>query len=178
MKSRKEINKQNYRQKRDSIKAKYSPAQHKAKYSPAQRKLQHSATYSPAQRKRYYSPARRKLQHKTTYSPAQRKLEYIQQKSASAQKVRNEQFCNRSTRSTSTSNQADIELPIEIRESLKHAIKCDQKSMQVEGRVDAFCLPACLICDRVIFGCETVHKVDKEAVIPSFGEVRAVVFFE
>jgi hypothetical protein len=79
MKSRKEINKQNYRQKRDSIKAKYSPAQHKAKYSPAQRKLQHSATYSPAQRKRYYSPARRKLQHKTTYSPAQRKLEYIQQ---------------------------------------------------------------------------------------------------
>eukprot|EP00985_Skeletonema_marinoi_P024752 scaffold17515_cov146-Skeletonema_marinoi.AAC.1 len=61
--------------------------------------------------------------------------------------------------------QADIKLPIEIRESLKHAIKCDQKSMQVEGRVDAFCLPVCLICDRVIFGCETVHKVDKEAVL-------------
>eukprot|EP00985_Skeletonema_marinoi_P014714 scaffold7500_cov92-Skeletonema_marinoi.AAC.1 len=140
MKSRKEINKQNY---------------------------QHDATYSPAQsqRKRYYNPAQRKLQHKATYSPAQRKLEYIQQKSASAQKVRNEQFCNRSTRSTSTSNQADIKLPIEIRESLKHAIKCDQKSMQVEGRVDAFCLPVCLICDRVIFGCETVHKVDKEAVL-------------
>eukprot|EP00984_Skeletonema_dohrnii_P014342 scaffold6003_cov123-Skeletonema_dohrnii-CCMP3373.AAC.1 len=37
--------------------------------------------------------------------------------------------------------------------------------MQVEGRVDAFCLPVCLICDRVIFGCETVHKVDKEAVM-------------
>eukprot|EP00985_Skeletonema_marinoi_P021533 scaffold13239_cov173-Skeletonema_marinoi.AAC.1 len=119
MKSRKEINKQNY---------------------------QHDATYSPALK-------------------GNRKLEYIQQKSASAQKVRNEQFCNRSTRSTSTSNQADIKLPIEIRESLKHAIKCDQKSMQVEGRVDAFCLPVCLICDRVIFGCETVHKVDKEAVL-------------
>eukprot|EP00985_Skeletonema_marinoi_P009074 scaffold4165_cov204-Skeletonema_marinoi.AAC.1 len=101
MKSRKEINRQNYQRKRDSIKAKYSPAQ-------------------------------RKLQHDATYSPAQRKLTYIQQKSASAQKVRNEQFCNRSTRSTSTStsNQADIKLPIEIRESLKHAIKCDQKSMQ------------------------------------------------
>eukprot|EP00985_Skeletonema_marinoi_P016443 scaffold8845_cov225-Skeletonema_marinoi.AAC.2 len=83
MKSRKEINKQNYQRKRDYIKA---------------------------QRKLYYSPAQRKLQHDATYSPAQRKLAYIQQKSASAQKVRNEQFCNRSTRSTSTStsNQADI----------------------------------------------------------------------
>ena len=104
MKSRKEINKQNYQRKRDSIKAKYSPAQHKATYSPVQRKLQHDATYSPAQRKRYYNPA-------------QRKLDYIRQKSASAQKVANEQFCNRSTRSTSTStpNQADIKLPIERR---------------------------------------------------------------
>eukprot|EP00985_Skeletonema_marinoi_P012979 scaffold6380_cov127-Skeletonema_marinoi.AAC.1 len=37
--------------------------------------------------------------------------------------------------------------------------------IQQEGRVDAFCLPVCLICDRVIFGCETVHKVDKEAVM-------------
>eukprot|EP00985_Skeletonema_marinoi_P015903 scaffold8375_cov82-Skeletonema_marinoi.AAC.1 len=95
MKSRKEINKQNYQRKRDYIKA-----QRKLYYSPAQRKLQHDATYSPAQRK---------LQHDATYSPAQRKLAYIQQKSASVQKVRNEQFCNRSTRSTSTStsNQAD-----------------------------------------------------------------------
>ena len=165
MKSRIEINRQNYQRKRDSIKAKYSPAQHKAKYSPAQRKLQHKAAYSPARRKLQhdatYSPAQRKLQHDATYSPAQRKLEYIQQKSASAQKVRNEQFCNRSTRSPSTSNQADIKLPIEIRESLKHAIKCDQKSMQVEGRVDAFCLPVCLICDRVIFGCEQCTKLTR-----------------
>ena len=37
--------------------------------------------------------------------------------------------------------------------------------MQVEGRVDAFCLPVCLSCDRVIIGCETTHKVDKEAVL-------------
>ena len=36
--------------------------------------------------------------------------------------------------------------------------------MQVEGRADEFCLPVYLICNRVIFGCETVHKVDKEAV--------------
>eukprot|EP00984_Skeletonema_dohrnii_P026558 scaffold15906_cov92-Skeletonema_dohrnii-CCMP3373.AAC.2 len=76
MKSRKEINKQNYQRKRDSIKAKC-----KATYSPAQRKLQHHTTYSPAQRKRYYNPAQRNLEHKATYSPAQRKLAYIQQKS-------------------------------------------------------------------------------------------------
>jgi hypothetical protein len=37
--------------------------------------------------------------------------------------------------------------------------------MPVEGRVDAFCLPVCPICDRVIIGCETTHKVDKEAVL-------------
>ncbi|KAL7432030.1 hypothetical protein ACHAXM_002882, partial [Skeletonema potamos] len=119
-----------------------------------QRKLQHDATYSPAQRK-------------LRYSPAQRKLEYIRQKSASAQKIANEQFCNRSTTTStaSTPNQADINLPVEIRESLKHAIKCDQKSMQVEGKVDAFCLPVCLICDRVIIGCETVHKLDKKVVL-------------
>eukprot|EP00985_Skeletonema_marinoi_P019830 scaffold11503_cov134-Skeletonema_marinoi.AAC.2 len=133
MKSRKEINRQNYQRKRDSIKAKYSPAQ-------------------------------RKLQHDATYSPAQRKFTYIQQKSASAQKVRNEQFCNRSTRSTS--NQADIKLPIEIRESLKHAIKCDQKSMQVEGRVDAFCLPVFLSCDRVIIGCETTKLLTRRLCWP------------
>ena len=99
MKSRKEINKQNYQRKRDSIKAKYSPAQHKAtyspaqkklKYSPAERKLQHNATYTPAQRKlqydatcyilssskeTLYNPTQRKLQHKAAYSPAKRKLE-------------------------------------------------------------------------------------------------------
>ena len=170
MKSKKEINKQNYRRKRDSIKAKYSPAQrklqHNATYSPAQRKLQHKATYSPAQRKLQhdatYSPAQRKLQHKATYSPAQRKLEYIQQKSASAQKVRNEQFCNhRSARSAS--NQAGIKLPIEIRESLTHASKCDQKSMQVEGK---WCLPVCLICNKVIFNCETMQTLDKKIVLP------------
>jgi len=89
MKSRKEINKQYYQRNKDSIKAK---------------------------RKLHYNPAQRKLQHKATYSPAKRKLEYIRQKSTSAQKVANEQFCNRTTRSTS---------------------KCDQKSMQVEGKVDA-----------------------------------------
>mmetsp|Transcript_18623 Transcript_18623/g.28097 ORF Transcript_18623/g.28097 Transcript_18623/m.28097 type:complete len:126 (+) Transcript_18623:144-521(+) len=55
--------------------------------------------------------------------------------SASAKKVRNEQFCkHRSIRSPSTSNQAGLKLPIEIRESLNHAIRCDQKSMQVERR--------------------------------------------
>jgi len=37
--------------------------------------------------------------------------------------------------------------------------------MQVEGKVDAFCLPVCLICDRVIIGCETVHKLAKKAVL-------------
>jgi hypothetical protein len=151
MKSRKEISKQYYQRNKDSIKA--------------QRKLRHKATYSPAQHKATYSPVQRKLQHKATYSPAQRKLEYIRQKSTSAQKVATEQFCNRSTRSTSKSNQADIKLPIEIRESLKHAIKCDQKSMQVEGKVDAFCLPVCLICDRAIIGCETVHKLAKKTVL-------------
>ena len=62
MKSRKEVNKEHYRRKKDSIKAKYSPAQHKATYSPAQKKLK-------------YSPAERKLQHNATYTPAQRKLQ-------------------------------------------------------------------------------------------------------
>jgi hypothetical protein len=37
--------------------------------------------------------------------------------------------------------------------------------MQVEGKVDAFCLPECLICDKVIIGCETVHKLDEKAVL-------------
>eukprot|EP00985_Skeletonema_marinoi_P003767 scaffold1647_cov135-Skeletonema_marinoi.AAC.1 len=54
MKSRKEINKQNYQRKRDYIKA-----QRKLYYSPAQRKLQHDATYSPAQRN---------LEHKATHT--------------------------------------------------------------------------------------------------------------
>ena len=96
MKSRQEINKENYQRKKDSIKLKRK-LQHDATYSPAQRKLQHDATYSPAQRK-------------LRYSPAQRKLEYIRQKSASAQKIANEQFCNRSTTTStaSTPNQADI----------------------------------------------------------------------
>jgi hypothetical protein len=35
----------------------------------------------------------------------------------------------------------------------------------VEGKVDAFFLPVCLICDRVIIGCETVHKLDEKAVL-------------
>ena len=122
MKSRKEINKQNYQRKRDYIKA---------------------------QRKLYYSPA-------------QRKLAYIQQKSASAQKVRNEQFCNHRS-ATSATNQAGIKLPIEIRESLTHASKCDQKSMQVEGK---WCLPVCLICNKVIINCETMQTLDKKIVIP------------
>ena len=37
--------------------------------------------------------------------------------------------------------------------------------MQVEGKVDAFCLPECLICDKVMIGCETVHKLDEKAVL-------------
>ena len=82
--------------------------------------------------------------------------------SASAQKVRNEQFCNhRSARSAS--NQAGIKLPIEIRESLTHASKCDQKSMQVEGK---WCLPVCLICNKVIINCETMQTLDKKIVLP------------
>ena len=91
MKSRKEINKQYYQRNKDSIK---------------------EINKQYYQRNKDSIKAKRKIR----YSPAKRKLEYIRQKSASAQKVANEQFCNRTTRSTS---------------------KCDQKSMQVEGKVDA-----------------------------------------
>ena len=158
MKSKQEINKQYYQKRKDSIKAQrkashkatYSPAERKLKYSPAQRKLRHDATYSPAERKLRYSPAERKLRHDATYSPARRKLEYIRQQSAKAQKVSNEQFCNRSTTRSTESTRKKIDfnfnLPIETKESLKQAIKCDQKSMLVEGEVDVYCLPVCLIC--------------------------------
>ena len=73
MKSRKEVNKEHYRRKKDSIKAKYSPAQHKATYSPAQKKLKYSPAGRKLQHNATYTPAQRKLQYDATYSPAQRK---------------------------------------------------------------------------------------------------------
>jgi hypothetical protein len=98
MNSRKEVNKEHYRRKKDSIKAKYSPAQHKATYilpstketqilpswekTPTQRYIHPSTEETPIRRyilssskETLYNPTQRKLQHKAAYSPAKKKLE-------------------------------------------------------------------------------------------------------
>eukprot|EP00984_Skeletonema_dohrnii_P002708 scaffold941_cov93-Skeletonema_dohrnii-CCMP3373.AAC.5 len=33
-------------------------------------------------------------------------------------------------------------------------------------KVDAICLPVCLICKNVIIGCETMHKLEKKTTLP------------
>ena len=38
----------------------------------------------------------------------------------------------------------------------------DQSAMQVEGKPNAFRVPVCVLCDRLIIGCETIHKIKHE----------------
>ena len=51
------------------------------------------------------------------------------------------------------------------------ARKYDQAAMQVDGNPNAFRAPVCVLCDRLIIGCESVHKISREQLLSQSSRV-------
>src|SRR6056300_625759 len=130
----------------------------------------HEATYCPVQRKAKY---------KAKYCPIKRRLQYLQQKAKKAQQTARQQVGGGGNvvRNTARPNNAtvtleggvptieDIDIPIDIQGSIREAIKWDQDCMRVEGKPETFRRHVCIICDRLIIGCETCHNLAKADIL-------------
>jgi len=54
---------------------------------------------------------------------------------------------------------------VDIKGSIKQARKYDQEVMQVDGNPNAYRSNVCVLCDRLIIGCEAVRKITKEVLL-------------
>ena len=56
-------------------------------------------------------------------------------------------------------------IPVDTVLPVQQARTHDQASMQVEKKPNTFRVPVCVLCDRLIIGCETAHKITTEQLL-------------
>ena len=54
---------------------------------------------------------------------------------------------------------------IDTKGPIQQARKYDQEFMQVVGNPNAYRATVCVLCDRLVIGCETVHKITREELL-------------
>jgi len=61
-------------------------------------------------------------------------------------------------------NSFDYKIPVDIKGPIQQACNYDQKEiMKVDGNPNAFRVAVCVLCDRLIIGCEAIHKITVES---------------
>ena len=69
-----------------------------------------------------------------------------------------------SVQNSDRKNSFDYKIPVDIKGPIQQACKHDQKEiMKVDGNPNAFRVAVCVLCDRLIIGCEAIHKITVES---------------
>ena len=61
----------------------------------------------------------------------------------------------------------DNEIPVALTHPIQQARKHDQERIMhanVDGKPNAFRAAVCVLCDRLIIGCESIHKISAESL--------------
>eukprot|EP00984_Skeletonema_dohrnii_P016551 scaffold7392_cov124-Skeletonema_dohrnii-CCMP3373.AAC.1 len=67
--------------------------------------------------------------------------------------------------STPGSHGCDYEIVVDRTGPIQQACKHDQKEiMKVDSNPNAYRVAVCVLCDRLIIGCEAIHKITEESL--------------
>jgi len=53
-------------------------------------------------------------------------------------------------------------IPVDMKGPIQQARKHEKEIMKVDGKPNSLRIPVCVLCDRLIIGCETIHKITGE----------------
>ena len=56
----------------------------------------------------------------------------------------------------------DYNIPVDMKGPIQQARKHEKEIMKVDGKPNSLRIPVCVLCDRLIIGCETIHKITGE----------------
>ena len=152
-----------YRQQKNATMSPEERAAQSAKQAQARKlsRQQKNATMSPEERaaqKAKQAQARKlsRQQKNAAMSPEEKAAQRAKKKLSRQQQKKD-------SMNPEPETSGEYEIPVDITGPVQQAIKRDQKQiMKVEGDPNEYRAAVCVLCDRLIIGCESIHKITAE----------------